>query len=341
MLNFEFGTRPAGGCAVVGGARVPISDCELHEIPATDNPRTVAYVDGGSSILLDTPAYSVTLNRLFCSVLRGKDILGSPSVPSLQFCSLLRRVRGGLAFRLFPYGDRPEVLPDVGMLDRAAAGSPPDGGGEGRLLSLPRVLGEWKTAGAAARRLSPGDCLVMDGSLAAGEHALPEPARSVMEEARAGDVVLCGLSKTTNLCMDSGWPLLDYLRDRYSDRRRAPWYVDIGKPPARPRAGDIHTMVVMLHGATRWLYRLDMDAVTRSRIGYEGVGRALSSMAAHSMDPYLPGYPYGLSYADRYAQVRRDEARVYAACITAMMGGGARRIANLNAQHEHLNRVTG
>ena len=342
VLNREFGTRPDGGYVVVGGAKVPISDCRFHEIPTTNNPRTVAYVDGGSSILMDTPAYSVTLNRLFCSMLRGKKILHNPSVPSLQFYSLLRRMRGGLTFTLFPYGDRPEVLPDVDILDKAAAGSW-ESGEEGlhRLMSLPRVLGEWRTARAATRRLSPGDCLVMDGSLSMGGHTRREPARSTMEDARTKDVVFCGLSKSTDLCLDNGWPLLDYFRDKYSDRRITPWYVDIGRPPANPRAGDVHTMVVMLHGATNWLYRLDMDAVTRAEIGPKGVEEVLASIAIHSDDAYLPGYPYGLSYADRYAQVRHGEAKVYATQIIAMMDKPARRITDLNAQHEYLNRVTG
>ena len=342
ILNREFCTRPAGGCVMVGGARVPISDCRFHEIPATDNPGTVACVDGGSSILMDTPAFSITLNRLFCSVFRGRERLESPAVPAEQFLSLLLRRSGGLKFMLFPYGGHPEVLPDADVLDGAAAGASP-GGREGMrdLLSLPRVLGEWKTARAATRRLSPGDCLVVDGSLSMGGHTRREHAGTVLEEARTRNVVLCGLSKTTGLCLDSGWPLLDYLRDRYSDRRITPWYVDIGRPPANPRAGDVHTMVVMLHGATDWLYRLDMDAVTRSEIGPEGVGDVLASLAANSSDALLPGYPYGLSHADRYARVRNGEGTVLAGRLTDLLGSAPRRFAYLNTQHDYLNEVAG
>lgn len=343
VLNRKFGSRPAGGYVVMGTGRIPISDCKFHEVPTLREPRTMACVDGGSSTLLDTPAFSVVFNRLFCSVFHGQARLQSPAVPAIQFYSLLLRARDGFSFELFPYGDHPEVLPDAGVLNGAAAGVSLEGGEEGRhrLLSLPRVLGEWKTAAAATRRLSKGDCLVMDGSLSMWGRTHREPARTVMAEARAGGVVFCGLSKTTSLCMDNGWPLLDYLRDRYSDRKRTPWYVDIGRPPENPKAGDVHTMVAMLHGATRWLYRLDMDAVTRRDLGDEGTGEVLASLAANSSDAMLPGYPYGLSHADRHAQVRHDEGRVLASHLAALLDGAPRRFVVLNTQHDYLNEVTG
>ena len=99
--------------------------------------------------------------------------------------------------------------------------------------------------------------------------------------------------------------------------------------------------VVMLHGATDWLYRLDMDAVTRRDIGDDGVGDVLASLAANSSDAMLPGYPYGLSYADRHAQVSNDEGIVVAGRLMDVLAKAPRRFASLNTQHVYLNEVTG
>lgn len=348
-VNTKYVAMPRTGDVVVAGRRTPVSECSFHEIPPTRGMPAVAFVDGGSAILVNTPAFAATLNRLACAVFRGSKRLGDPDVPPVQFLSLLSRVRRGFAFTIYPYEDHPELLPDVESLDAAASMAAPDAGsddagedGMHRLLSLPRMMGEWKMAREAVRRMPYGNCLVMDGSLSVWGPARRDQARGVMEEARRRRVIVCGLSKTSNLYLDGGRPLLDYIREEYMARQpKMPWYVDIGKPPNNPKPGDIHTMAVMLHGASRWLYRLDMDAVTRRRIGDEGTGEVLASLAANSSDAMMPGYPYGLSYADRHAQVRHDTARVFAAKLLAMLDDGPRRATNLNTQHEYLNRVTG
>lgn len=98
-------------------------------------------------------------------------------------------------------------------------------------------------------------------------------------------------------------------------------------------------MAVMLHPSSRWAYRLDMDAVMRHDMGDGGAGMVLASLAANSSDAALPGYPYGLSSADRFARVRHDEAAAFTIQLRALMGAGPRRAAGLNEQHEYLNRV--
>ena len=223
------------------------------------------------------------------------------------------------------------------------AGEAASGGANGRgRLPVPAQgkLGEWVMAGEAAQHLERGDCIIMDGSLAVREGEYGGPARAVLEGARRRGAVVCGLSKTSRLSMEGGRPLLDYIREEYGGTA-APWYVDVGEPPSNPGPGDYHTMAVMLHRSSRWIYRLDMDAATRLEIGGRGTAEVLASLVANSADAALPGYPYALVCADRFARVRRDEAAMLARRLGLMLGTGPRRMMMLNSQHDTLNRVAG
>ena len=334
---------PKTGDILLAGRRVPVSECVYHPIPAAQAPRTISCVDGGSAILARSPAFAASINRLYCATYRGGERRDEQAARPAQFLSLMRRSGARFRFTLYPYGDRTGILPDAAALDGEAGTIPaagPDGDGGHRLLSLPRSMGEWKMAGEAAGLLDRGDCIVMDGSLHVWGRAARGLARSVMGAARRRGVAVCGLSKTTGLRLDGGRPLMDILREGRDDMG-APWYADIGRPPANPRDGDIHTMAVMLHASSRWVYRLDMDAVMWRDIGDGGVGGVLASLAANSSDSILPGYPYGLYSADRFARVRNDEASAFAIQLRARMGTGPRRAAGLNEQHEYLNRVAG
>lgn len=337
-VNAWHGTLPRSGDVELAGRRVPAAGCVLHRIPPTDGARLLACIDGGSAPIADTPAFAASVNRLYCSAFRGRDIQQSP-VPPVQFLSLARLVSNRFGFSLYPHADGPGPLPDARTLNQAGEAANGGANGRGRLLSLPRELGEWVMAGEAARRLERGDCIIMDGSLAVREE-YRGPVEAVLEEARSKGVVVCGLSKTSRLSMEGGRPLLDYLREKYGGTA-APWYVDIGEPPSNPGPGDYHTMAVMLHRSSRWLYRLDMDAATRLQIGAEGTAEVLASLVANSADAALPGYPYALVCADRFARVRRDEATVLARRLGLMLGAGPRRMIMLNTQHDTLNKVAG
>lgn len=340
MVNSEYGAAPTSGQVNLNGRAAPTLECSFHEIPTTDSPELLACIDGGNITMIDTPFFSAAINRLFCATFRGKDALQIPDIPAFTFLSLVRDAAGSPRFTFFPYQDRPELLPD-GRLVGMAAGEMRGPANRQRLHSLPRTLGEWLMAGEAARRLGRGGCIILDGSLSVWGEARRGLARSVLAEARRNGVTVCGLSKTTELRVIGGRPLLDYVQEKYGAGATAPWYVEIGAPPDNPKPGDCHTMVVNLHPDSRWAYRLDIDAVTLKNAGRDGMESVLASLAANASHSYMPGYPYALIRADRFARVRRDEARMAGARLLAMLDSGPRRSIMLNAQHDYLNRVVG
>lgn len=338
-INSEYKAAPTSDDVMLDGKAVPISDCSFYPIPETENPGVLACIDGGNDTILDTPFCVATINRLFCSMFRGKELIQPDGPDHFRFLSMMRHTASGTTFKFFPYEDNPDMLPDRMLL----AGAVADLVGQGdrhRLNSLPRALGEWMMARDVAKWLKDG-FIIMDGSLAVWGGTRRQLARRVMRKAHKNGVVVCGLSKTSELRMAGGRPLLDYVNETYGRNTDRPWYVDVGKPPTNPEPGEYHTMIVKLHPLSAWVYRLDMDAVARRDIGQEGAERVLGSLVANSSDTTMPGYPYALVRADRFAKVRQDESRVFGTHLHTMLGDGPRRSVMLNAQHEYLNQVTG
>lgn len=341
MINSEYEAAPTSDDVMLDGRPIPFSKCTFHPIPTTDTPGVLACIDGGNDTILDTPFGVAAINRLYCSVFRGRNLQQNTETPPFRFLSLMRHTATGTKFRFFPYGKgNKALLPGKAVLDGAVA----DLVGQGdryRLHSLPRVLGEWLMARDVARWLKRDGFVIMDGSLAVWGGTRRALVREVMDEARRNGTAVCGLSKSSELRMAGGRPLLAYINEKYGGGTDALWYVDIGGSSNYPKPGDYHTMVVKLHPRSAWIYRLDIDAVAYRMMGGEGVEHVLGSLVANSSDMTMLGYPYGLIHADRYAKVRRDETSVFGMRLHGMLGTGPRMAAKLNAQHDYLNRVAG
>ena len=338
-INSAYKAAPTTDEILLDGRTVPSSECEFHHIPANDQPGVLSCINGGNDTILDTPFCVATLNKLFCSAFRGRERLRVHEVEPLKFLSLMRYTAKGPKFDFFPYADNQKLLPGDDMLANAAR-ELTDQDGKHLLHSLPTVLGEWLMAREAALLLQGGS-VIMDGSLSVWGETRRALAGNVMGVAGRNNVVVCGLSKTTDLQLAGGRPLLDYINDKYGGGANSPWYVDIGQPPEDPKPGDYHTMVVKLHMRSAWLYRLDMDAVMYQRMGRDGAEAILGSLVANSSDATMPGYPYALLRADRYAKIHRDESSAFAIHLQCMLDAGPRRAAMHNAQHDYRNRVTG
>ena len=101
----------------------------------------------------------------------------------------------------------------------------------------------------------------------------------------------------------NGLPLASCAVEREPGR---PWCAPLGDVWDGDR--EYGTLVVRLRAASQYIYRLDVNSYALARLGRDGTGRVLASLAANSADARVPGYPYGLVDAYRWARVRGNEA---------------------------------
>lgn len=323
------------------GNHIEMRNGDFAAIPSTNDPAAAAYVDGGNDQIFHSPVFTASINRVYCSAFRGGARLEPFTSPRIQFLTLMRNMpdRGGVRqkFTIFVEGGRDDRVPGAESVEGAAKAA--GGGKEHRLHSLARELSEWLTAAAAARVMRRGDIVVMDGSLAAWGRIEKYLMLDAFAVARERGVMMCGLSKTTRLIMDSGRPLANYTMERGPG---GPWYVPLGNVWDGPADGEgkTGTFMVKLHPKSKYAYRLDMPSAQLAKIERDGTERIMSSLAANSSDRHIPGYPYGMVDADRFAQVRRDEAVRYGENLRALLSPRVRAGMEMQRQHGLLNEVT-
>lgn len=322
------------------GNTITLRDSDFMPIPHTNEPAAAAYVDGGNAMVCRTPMFVASVNRVYSCAFRGRDRLDKPAPPRVQFLTLMRNVPTDGAvrreFETFSEGaEHARYVPDADSI-KAAVEATRDGK-EHRLHAVARGLAEWRMAAVVASGMGDGDMVVMDGALFAWRGMEEHLMREAFAVARERGVIMCGLSKTTGLLMDSGRSLADHVMERGPE---GAWYVPLGDVWKDGDPNVPGTFVVRLHPASKYAYRLDIDADPLIHLGRTGTERLIASLAANSGDAHIPGYPYGLVDADRFAQVRNDEASRYGAYLRSLISPRMRASVDRHAQHDDLNGVT-
>ena len=362
--------------ATTNKQKYTISKDHFAKIPDTAEPQRIAFVDGGSALLEEAPAFLIGMNRVYYSLFKGSERQRPTLRPRMEFFSCLSShsaavpvaskrsstpsavgrvttdaspTTGSLySVKLFTHtpGDRGRLPPDDD-LEITEEDIKKQGTSRAGLLGMPRKMAEWAVADSVvANELTAGDVLVMDGTLQSGsrrEHAF---ATRLYKRAIQKGVVVCGLAKTTTLTTVDNRPLAYCASEvaraiGFGGKR---WFVKIGERATADDKG--YTFLVRLHEKSAYAYRFGILAEQYRSMSKSEVESVLASVAANSRDIAMPGYPYGAIDADRFAKVRMRETAMYKNMLNAvMMGrpGGADIAAQIRSMsaHQVLNRVTG
>ena len=367
MVDYLAGRVDAAGAdrgelefVAAGQKRHTVRAGDFAEIPHTDEPRRIAFVDGGNATLADAPSFMIGMNRVYYSVFRGDRRQRPARQPRIEFFSCVTAgggkaashagaaEKGAYSARLFARneGDRGRLPPDS-QLDIPSDDARGRGASRDSLLTIPRRMAEWGVAGSVIDdELRAGDMLVMDGTLQSRSKRETEFVAPICRRAVEKGVVLCGLAKTSTLVAADNLPLIG----RATELAEAAglggkrWFVGICD---RATANDMgYTYVARFHERSRYVFRL---GVLSEQHGHMSAGEAesvLASIAANSRDISMPGYPYGAIDADRFAKVRVREASMHRNMLDAELAGrpGGEGIASQirsMSMHQALNRVTG
>jgi len=69
------------------GKQFLIAPSEFVEITPVDNPRKIAFVDGGDGPLEESPNFLITINRVYFSLFQGEKRIKPKANPRVQFFS--------------------------------------------------------------------------------------------------------------------------------------------------------------------------------------------------------------------------------------------------------------
>lgn len=246
------------------------------------DPGVVWAVDGGSCVIADGRSFQVAGFR--AARVRFEDggtvDVDRPAL-SVRATSPEEMERLARASLTELCGAEPERLPDLP-----------------RPVDALREWSEWAAVVRTVREASPGDMVLVDGSLHGGPLVPQVIVQRVHAEAVARGVSLAGLVKASTLYWGRNAPLVTLLKRR-GDRELgvARWAARISIDPVFGRlyVGDI--FVAHLAPTASHAFRVDVAR------GPEDRDVVLGRLAGMSDDPAFVGYPYPLARAHQAARV--------------------------------------
>lgn len=302
----------------------PIIPENFVEIKQTENPRKIAFVDGGDGILEESPNYMIVINRIYFSMFAGKNRIRPSRLKSrIEFFSSVvsdiskTENTKSISYntRLFPYDKNDaEYLPDESDLTSKTESTTILQGS--RLVSLARRFAEWKLAYKIVEsELTKGDVIVMDGSLQTNFKNEMKYAKKLYDLAIEKGVIVCGLAKTSRLVTESGVPLLARITEISEQVNFAKWYIQVAEEVSSDDKGFM--LAVKFHPKSKHIFRFEILREQFNEMSQGEKNEVLASIAANSGDISMLGYPYGAIDADRFAQVRINELDMYRGIVKA------------------------
>lgn len=307
------------------GKQFLIAPSEFSEIKSVENPRKIAFVDGGDGPLEESPNFLITINRVYFSIFQGKKRIKPKANPRIQFFSYVtsnvssEKDEKKIIYdtRLFAHkSEDRKFLPAESDLSSNIESTAVLQGA--RLNSLGRRFAEWQLAiHVVESELKAGDMLVMDGSLQTSFKNEIKYANRLYELALEKRVIICGLAKTSRLITESGDPLLARVAEIAEDVSYEKWYVKIAEEVSSDDRGFM--LAVKFHPKSRFVFRFEILREQFEKMSKDEINSVLGSLAENSQDIAMIGYPYGAIDADRFAQVRLDELNMYKGFILSEM----------------------
>lgn len=186
------------------------------------------------------------------------------------------------------------------------------------VANIARRFIEIKLAESLVSDLQKNDVIVMDGSLQAlytGEERL---LGELYSSAAKKNIVITGLSKTSRLMTNKGFPFAAALSGIAPE---GSWYYfPVAEFEDPKRVSDIY--FIKLHPRSEYIFMLDIH----KGIAYP-TDEIMSLLSSLSFDPVFLGYPYGAIESDRLARIENIEKEYLKQRFMAEAGKEWKRIA--------------
>lgn len=277
----------------------------LHEVTAAGwtpigeaKEVKIAFVDGGNSQIIKTPAAELQRIRTAAVVTGGKKLIEVAQKEGYLLAKLQPDNSGKLHFNA--------NLTDSTLEIR---NSDVEGGSSGnneltKFCEAARRIAEIKAAERAVKNLD-GGFAVLDGTLEAFSENEKKALEKLFASAAGKNVTIGSVAKTCSIMADNGEPLIE-AAERASRGKEGYALVAEGTNERHNAA----VAVARLNSSANHLFRVEARNAS-------DLGKLLAALRDQSNDATFPGYPYGLIMADRFARVSDNDAEVTKSKIAA------------------------
>jgi hypothetical protein len=278
---------PVSRSASMGGESIPLDKAGFRAIPdMSDDKRKVAFIDGGNNEIAASPHFALHLIRVFGVIYKGNRRIERKKYEFHCLATAEKREKGIVySVKCYPI-NHSVAIPEFDAFDETLRVgnrkvSP------SRICEAARRFAELDIAAEIAGGMSEGDIIVRDGDLTQEITHDGQFYDRLRKAADANGVIICGLSKTTDLATDDGYSLVSAIAGMAPD---GIWYYPFEK---------YGISFAKLHPKSAYAFRIDC--------GTGHLDDVLPLLVENSRDPVFLGYPYGLIEADRHGRVSDAE----------------------------------
>ena len=307
---------------------IPFTKENFHTFKLSTNQRKIAFIDGGTQKIFETPTLSILLNRVYYNVYKGTERIKKFncnidffSVTTGELVNNIPNYKTKLyainseniaffpnnsdEFKFKPRSETKENDETVLDIDR--------------VTPIARRFGEWAISAQILEELDDGDIIVMDGTLKSSFQTESAYTGNLFSKSKSKGITYCGLAKSSGLLTDKGYPLLSNIkRISIQNGIKGPWYY---YPIARSKspAHAVDLLAVKLSESSKRIFRLDIQSESFKNLKLQDLQEMMSQLSYNSSDVAFPGYPYGLIDADLNARVRYNEIEKYRTHLSSEM----------------------
>lgn len=247
----------------------------------------IAFVDGGNGELLSAPNFSLQLIRIYGSIFSENKII-KRELKEFYVAVTANQKEGKIVYHTQTFDTDLKLNFDFNLHDSTLSSSNHTAS-PSTVAECIRKFAEIKMAEKMCEYLQRNDLLVRDGELLARVTFENEHLNQLFSLAKAKEIMLCGLSKTTTLLTDAGNSAAAVL----ARLNKGVWHY-VPQQDSQVKIGFMR-----LAKKSNYVFRTDFFNAN--------VCEAFSLLMKNSQDLAFLGYPYGLVDADLRARVSKEE----------------------------------
>lgn len=311
---------------------IKVSKENFKEIKAVDNKNKIAFIDGGNAEILSASNFSLQLIRLYYTIYKENKRIKAEKFEFYLLVNSLNK-EDKIIYKT-------EIFPVNFHIDSFSFDSYDATIKEGnnqisisKIGDVARRLAEIKLAAAVTDELGENDVIILDGTLQANYTNEKELLEMLYKKAESKNTIITALSKTSALFTETGSSFVNLLDSIAPYRKWA--YYPVAEISSEKHKAEL--FIVKLDERSNYILRFEVY----KNIKFD-IASIVSGLSLNASDPVIPGYPYGMIEADKFARIANEEKEALKMAFAARAGKGWKKIAaflNTRNLHEMLDKI--
>ncbi len=290
-----------------------INKNNFYPVSSWESSKPIAFIDGGSSVFIQSPSLCVGFIRVVCVLMVKKKTIRT--ITNELYCVSSAHNEGDKIIyrnKYFRAKNSRWCIPDT-KLDSL---DPSITNGIERfplqnMINIARRFLELDLAAEAIDFTDEDGIVVLDGNLRACYPGEEDRLNKLYEKAKEKNVLVSALSKTSNTITTKGDTLNAAL---FNSTELEQWYYHPAYVPMS-KEHKAEVFFVRLHKLSKYIFTVD---VQKDQAGEADMEKVLGFFAYYSRDAAFPGYLYGLVKADLLARVSNRETEMLLTRFSSM-----------------------